>query len=130
LDIANMPLGADMKSIAIVAALLVLAITVIIEGERLRRPTPPPPVIHQEPFLLIFPTAGPTSGTDVLKSRLRDGWRIAKVSPMGGGDGHNYVSLVVLERSGDVPADDSAAEPHAQEPPVLSHLPEQRSAVQ
>lgn len=49
-------------------------------------------------------TTGPagTHGLDAVNERLKKGWRVAHVAPMGGGgDGPDFAALVVLERSGD-----------------------------
>lgn len=49
-------------------------------------------------------TTGPagTRGLDAVNERLKKGWRVAYVAPMGGGGGGpEFAALVVLERSGD-----------------------------
>ena len=49
-------------------------------------------------------TTGPagTHGLDTVNERLRKGWRVAHVAPMGGGgEGPDFAALVVLERQGD-----------------------------
>lgn len=50
-------------------------------------------------------TTGPvgTQGLDVVNERLKRGWRVALVAPMGaagGGEGVAFAALVVLERRG------------------------------
>ena len=48
-------------------------------------------------------TTGPagTQGLDAVNERLKRGWRVAHVAPMGGGgEGAAFAALVVLERRG------------------------------
>ena len=50
---------------------------------------------------LVTTGPGGTRGLDAVNERLRQGWRVAHVAPMGGGgEGPDFAALVVLERRG------------------------------
>lgn len=56
---------------------------------------------------LVTTGPGGTQGLDAVNDRLKKGWRVAHIAPMGaagggttGGEGVAFASLIVLERSG------------------------------
>lgn len=55
-------------------------------------------------ILLVTHAHSGTQGLDAVNERLKKGWRVAHVAPMGAagnGDGAEFAALVVIERSGD-----------------------------
>ncbi len=55
---------------------------------------------------VLLVTTGPdgTQGLDTVNERLKKGWRVAHVTPMGAAgssEGVEFAALVVIERSGD-----------------------------
>ena len=61
--------------------------------------------MHASQHVLLVTTGpGGTQGLDAVNERLKKGWRVAHITPMGAagnGEGAEFAALVVIERSGD-----------------------------